>query len=185
MLASLTSPAYAEKHKIADARGDVLLYLPDLADEAAPEVTQVDIVRSVTNHRKGLVTMKLVFDDLTSPTEFDHISVYADIATPRQRHLLYFKQDFDGTKRVVLSDRKKRTAKCSGLQTRFSAAKDLIKFSIPRRCLGKPRWVKVSMTANYSARDFNPYYWDNNLSIGEESSAAFGHRPFTPRLKRG
>ncbi len=79
-----------------------------------------------------------------------------------------------------LTTKRGKTIKCAGKSKEISVTDDLIEMSVPRKCLGSPRWIKVGIGAiNYIEPDF---FGDDALRSGIRTD---GDLVYGPKLKRG
>ena len=69
---------------------------------------------------------------------------------------------------------------CKAKRKTYSASRDLIKMSVPRSCLGNPRWVKVAVVS--LGIQESGTLADDALRTGLKSS---GKLTFGPKLNRG
>jgi hypothetical protein len=174
----LTGPAHAEKYLEADAKGDVVSL--DSASEVqtpAPDNANADVVKTKINHTRGAVRFRIKLRDLAGPVL---TGVVADIKTSERRYTLSF---FRSGKRTTL-DLARSTGepiRCRGKERSANVDTDVVKFSVPRSCLGRPKWVRVGVGALEVQENFT--YADDALRAGDLRTN--GSLTFTSRLRRG
>jgi hypothetical protein len=142
--ASLLAPAtaHAGSLTIGDGTGDswqeeitngkVTGFVP------AGSAVNADIVAVKVKHAHRRVVVKTTFLDLSSKAE--GVVTQTKIKTNEGKHY-----------RLVLAkdgDRRGSTGylagrRCGGIHEKVSFAKNIVKISVPRRCLSAPRWIKV------------------------------------------
>ena len=171
-LISTPTAAHAEKHTMDDATGDVLKFTIDSSvGVAAPEYTSVDITRSVVRHSARQVKIKVRIVDIQPGAALPDLGV--GIRTGRTSYSLSLFRDTG----YALATERGKAVKCPDKSQSISAEDDLILISVPRACLGSPRWVKVGISAsNYVAP--GGFVYDAQPRGG--SRLAYG-----PKLTRG
>ena len=87
--------------------------------------------------------------------------------------------------RGTARERTRLTVKCGGLDHTVDYANDTVEFSVPRACVGEPRWVEAAYsgigTAEEQTEDGVIYhnYRDNALNAGHT------YNGWTQRVRRG
>jgi hypothetical protein len=196
-VAALTAaPALAQSRSLDDGTGDVWsagvasgprqTQVVERVAAAARGVTQAqpgervngDLVSTKVNHTVKAVRATATYDRLVRNTDsFQYVMalkrqdgkefwVYAG-ATPDDRN---------GS--ITLSKANGDKVKCGGKEHEVSYAKDQITFSIPRSCLGKPRWVKYESAAIV-------YDAANNYFIDDAASDQSTPSEWSARLHKG
>lgn len=170
--AGLASPSYADKHKVSDATGDVIAFSGEGDEVPAPENVNTDVITSVANYSNKRVSIRARFVDLKAGDA--KAGLFAQIKTNKLSYELGLGSGFD------LITRRGKTIKCAGKTKAVSVTEEFIEMSVPRKCLGSPRWIKVGIGAiGYVDPEF---YWDDALRSGIRKD---GNLTFGPRLKRG
>jgi hypothetical protein len=174
----LTGPAHAERYVQADAKGDVVsVEFESEAQTPAPDNANADVTKTKINHTRGAVRFRVKLRDLAGPVL---TGVVADIKTNKRRYSLSF---FRSGKRTTLELARPtgEPIKCRGKKRSANVDTDVVKFSVPRSCLGRPKWVRVGVGALEVQE--NVVYADDALRAG--NLKANGSLTFTARLKRG
>lgn len=161
VLTMVTPSAYAAKQVTKDARHDVAAIsvdslFGDYQITPAPTEASSDITRSVINHRRTRLVTKVHFRD-AQPRKAPVLLLL--ITTPTDRYEAFYGKgqgvgggpDFELTQGFS-SDQ----ITCKGVKLSFDLDTDVASISIPRRCLGSPRWVRMRIG-----------------SMGEEASGNF------------
>ena len=184
LLALALSPAtaHAEKSQSDDSSGDVIRLSYATGSEEtspAPDNVETDVLKSVANHSAKRVKIKFKFADLLSGS--GRASVGASIKTNKENYdLTLFR--LKGFKRgLQLKDLEGNTIRCAGKKKDVDAVRDFIKISVPRSCLGSPRWIRVGIAA-ISESGADTFADDALRSGGIRKS---GNLTFGPKLKRG
>ena len=197
--------ASAQTWRHTDPAGDVTKYTYNLdTDEETetvdPTITNGDVIGSTIKHnpRKVIATMR--FRDLVAPTS-DLDAYVLSIKTNRLNRDLTVVATSDAPRGERQFSRPNgRDVRCRGLSHHIDYTANTVTMSVPRSCLGKPRWVKAGAA---SIRIAN---WDDVLepvNTGEAPSdtpdaavitqylddahgGAIGDNiKYSPRLRRG
>lgn len=145
-LAATTAPAHADSHVSRDARGDVV-QLAAADDESlaepAPGRKEGDVLRMRVTHGERAVHATIRYHRLSKPRGDDLGLHLLSLKTSKGRL----------ADAVVVTDRRNpqgdviwawgdapRT--CPGLRTHIDYAADRVRLTVPRSCLGEPRWVR-------------------------------------------
>jgi hypothetical protein len=137
--------ARADKVVHRDARHDVVAFdtYKEGEGRVRPGTRDPDIVRAVVRHREHAVTIRLRFRELRYDLRF----LDGRILTPTRRYDLDgYVLPIDGVETVWLS------RDCPRLTFKYGYVRDLIRIRVPRRCLGRPAWVRVSMVMDRAHR---------------------------------
>lgn len=106
---------------------------------AAPTNQSVDVVRFVTSHRRR-VSMLVEVRELG-----EHISMSYAIRTNNGRGAAFLENE-GGTVFAGLTF--KGEAVCQArIQAKVDQGADTVLFSVPRTCLGRPRWIRTGAVA--------------------------------------
>lgn len=174
----LAGPAHAEKFVIADAKRDVVNVDYVSEDQTpVPDNATADVVKAKINHTRGAVRFRVRLRDLSEPAL---TGVAADIKTNKRRYSLSF---FQSGKRTTLelAQPSGEPITCRGMKRSSNLDTDVVKFSLPRSCLGHPRWVRAGVIA--LVVEENAFFADDALRVGDLKPS--GNLTFTGRLKRG
>ena len=171
-----TAPAFGAKEVIKDARQDVLLYdhgaEPGSAPIPAPDEASSDITRTVIAHRAHRLVVKI---RMSGPQEHKQGTVMV-IITPKTKFTGYF---FAARRSILLAEKRVR---CDGISNSFDALNGLVSNSIPRRCLGNPRWVRVRVGSVGSGPTSFAIYLDDARRAGLKPGLMLTNGP---RLRKG
>lgn len=108
-----------------------------------------DVVRAVVRHGARDVVVRMSFDDLRREHEAGY---WAIIYSPEKfRAALVMTRPGRWKGRRVLVNGQFGTVRCQGFTHTIDYAGDKVTMKVPRRCLGHPDWVRVSLE-NGSAR---------------------------------
>ena len=135
--------ARADKVVHRDSRHDVVAFDDTYKEgegRVRPGARDPDIVRAVVRHREHAVTIRSPFPELRYDLRF----LNGRILTPTRRYDLDgYVLPIDGVETVWLS-RDGRFPRCP-LTFEYGYVRDVIRIRVPRGCLGRPAWVRVSM----------------------------------------
>jgi hypothetical protein len=166
--------AQADSWTHSDPAGDVVSFDPHTDAEAqAPTQERGDVRRVRVAHGAHRVTVRFT---MRKPLAGDY-GIFYRLRTPRGEYDLV-RARFDGSTGVYLTKgADQNRVRCSGIRTAFSTDRRTATASIPRSCLGKPRWVRVGA----GTLSFTPdaVFWDDGLHRGN----TYDQR-LSPRLYR-
>lgn len=164
---------------LKDPTGDVWGYGERGQWVPAGDVPAADVVRAVVRHGRYQVRMKMTFSDLRrdEPQQYGAYIVFSRLrfaavyvnARPGRwqgRHLMI-------VGRILVDESR---VKCRGLKHTIDYATDQVSISVPRRCIGRPDWVKVGMS--------NFMFPAGGTEITDNPHSARGDGPMTQRLYR-
>jgi hypothetical protein len=131
--------------ELSDGTDDVWSITDSEQDSYQPagRVPTVDATKAVVAHRKFSLVVRVKFVDLR---RVHHQSVAALIST-RDRFLIGLAVAGPGSRagRDQLVDYELGKVRCPGMTHRYDYDADRVSMRIPRACLKRPRWVKVSV----------------------------------------
>ena len=133
---------------LTDATGDVWSIGEGENEEYGPagDMPTADVVRAVVQHRRGSVVVRMDFADLRRQ---DPAAYTAMIITPEKLRAAFVTT---GPRRWagkhMLVNGNYGNVRCPGFAHTVDYDADRVVMTLPRTCLGRPRWVRVSMT-NY------------------------------------
>jgi hypothetical protein len=184
MLPLSVSNASATEHAtgvvLTDGAGDVW-FDPGGSDDnpsTRGSFPPADVKRAVVRHATYALRIRMRF--VTLRREGSQ-GFEAEIQTPTESQLIASVTSVPGHRRGrhFFSD---EGTTCPGMTHRINYATDVVRMRIPRSCLGRPRWVKVSlnnfMVTTPTSGQHDVVYFDN----------PHNHEPFggpTRRLYRG
>jgi len=136
--------AHADRYTYADHTGDVVSFTGG-SDTATPAPERVvgDIAASAVAHRRGSVTVKMRYRDLTRGDEIAaHLFVIRTSRMTRDVTVVAAQGYYGG--RVVMTKPSGKKVSCR-IARKIDYVANTVTASVPRSCLGQPRWVKVGM----------------------------------------
>lgn len=189
VLATPTSAA-AERGVLTDPAGDVVRTDMGLGEgeeddgdrSFAPDEKGADVRRLVARHGRTSLTITMRYRDLTRGSK--RLSTSFMIQAPREQFLfaeVTMGRERSGDRATFSSFSDEEPARCRGLRHEVSIASDTVRVTIPRRCLGRPAWVRVSGNAIATPfGQFGPsgpseapaHFW-------QDTAGADAYRPFS------
>lgn len=140
LVSTFGAASYAAKNVATDAEGDVLRN-DGSSKVLDPDNETADITKAVTNHKSAQVRVAVTYRDLKKlPDQY----AYLGVRTKKRAFFLTVRYD-DGVRTAKLTRPDGTTVKCQGMSAKASFADDVMTYVIPRRCLGKPVWVRTSI----------------------------------------
>jgi hypothetical protein len=179
-LVALSAPAaHAEHLRVDDPRGDMIKVEEGGTNpRPAPGATNGDVVRSTFRHTRHRVEVRVRFADL-APTG-KRLNLWVDIRDENHRlrtlGVEATRADRDG--HIILMTRRGADVPCR-VRHRIDYERNVIRASVPRRCLGTPRTVQLRLLSEHVRHSWAYAYLDNGLS------ANFEDRSWTAPLRRG
>ena len=137
----LPATAHADKAVHRDAVGDVVSVDESEEITPAPDQKRGDVTRTVANHRAQRVTFKVKMREL--PRRASMHGVSTRIVTKQRSYSLDILRVPGLGKDPVLSTRRGKVIECDGLTDTRNDKRRTVSFSVPRSCLGNPRWVRL------------------------------------------
>jgi hypothetical protein len=160
------SPAQAARLHIPDGTGDV--WSPDGPDWSREgSVVNADVDRSHVRYRAGSVVIRVHYADLKKHTS-DEVAVDAYLLTdaPHRFHVLFAGYTHFNWINLTKGAAEKQV-ECPALMGHMDYRANRLRISIPRGCIGSPRWIRYKAKAwAYSERD--GLYVDDTASAGPE-----------------
>ena len=189
-----TLPAVADMTRVHDGAGDVWEARVDV-DTFDVTIHRTDVQRNVDvrNVKIAHSARKLKFwvryvD--TRPND-DMIGVDFMLTTP-ERRMMSMSMAFDRETASLLMRRNGKPVKCRGLRAEMQYPQDEFELDIPRRCLGRPDWVKVGGVTSTMDMSFLEEMMESGVEPETVSSYAdvlgnsgFRRITWTKRLYRG
>lgn len=188
------APASAEMTVVQDARGDVWAATMSLTDDSftltrTDVQTNVDVRNAKIAHSARTLKFWVRFVDLRRNQ--DVVAVHFMLRTP-ERTMAAMTVSFDRDTDATLLRRNGALVRCRDLRVELQVPQDELELDIPRRCLGRPDWVKVGGVTS----KVDLAFVDKLIETGEgpDEITAYGdligtagHRrlSWTPRLHRG
>ena len=171
---AVAAPASAEAFAHTDPDGDV----SSIAG-VQPEVTNGDIRRVRFEHARGSVTVRAGFRDLAKTS--DGIQQYVVVETPTRTYefvVVAGPGDRRGQFIPVTS-----VGPCGGADFRLDYARNVFTLTLPRGCVGSPRWVRVGLATvtGFNEQEEQVILVDDALQRGFFIEDRLG---LSPRLSR-
>jgi hypothetical protein len=163
-----------------DGTGDVWTSAISAIDEPSPTITSypaADVTKAVVTHGHYALRLRLRFANLR---RVGHQAYRVDLQTPRADFFAAVVAGSDIRQGRHFLERES-TVRCRGFRHEIDYGTDVVTMRIPRRCLGRPRWIKVHLDHALWTGDLNQpdaSYEDN--PHGHDGYAA----TFTKRLYR-
>lgn len=140
LLSAFGGASYAAENVATDPEGDVLRN--DGAEKTLePENKTADITEAVTRHKAAQVHVRVRYRNLKKlPDQY----LYLGIRTKKRAFFLTVRYN-DGKRTRKLTSASGDVVKCKGMSATTSFADDVVTYVVPRRCLGKPVWVRTAI----------------------------------------
>ena len=166
----MPTAAHADSYSRNDPSGDVVkaVFDPD-GSVRQPGRTDGDIVRSGVSHGKHRINLALRMRAIGRSANQETIYDFRIGSRHRVREVILTAKPgkWQGSARVY--DRRGNSARCKGVRWSISYTAELVTVSVPRRCLGKPKWVHVGMgVANLVGNDVD-LYSDDAMTNGVDA----------------
>jgi hypothetical protein len=179
--------AHAGAITIDDETSDVweILYDEETQDETLVEagsVDNVDVDSTRVRHLTNRIVLTTTYTDLTKQDII--LGAIGDLRfddAPAVGFYLDTYQDWSG-ETVLFKSRNGAPIDCGGFDHAIDYAANTVEFSIPRKCVGSPRWVEARYvgTANQEDEEVGYRNWrDNALTSGS------GTGGWSERVRRG
>lgn len=151
-----------------DATRDVALFDPESRSDTPsplPANRSTDIVSTVVQHRARRLAVRV---ELRNTARSGYRFVVAGLRTPADEHfdilLDYSRRPASG--RVEVTGSRGRPVSCPGRSWSLDPATAHVRVSVPRSCLGDPRWVRVGVGTTAVSRDFDSIRGDDSRRDG-------------------
>jgi hypothetical protein len=178
-LSLVAVPAAAEELTVRDTRGDMIRVEEGGGDpQPAPGATVGDVVRTAFWHsdRRVVVRTKLAALERTGR----RFLVWVDIQNGARRTWFVgveaTRRDRNG--HTIFMTGRGHDVRCA-VQHRINYADDVVRVSVPRRCLDRPRAVRFRLLTEHVRRSWDYAWLDNGLAV------AMDDRHWTRWLGRG
>ncbi|RYC03314.1 hypothetical protein [Nocardioides zhouii] len=145
---------------VSDASGDVVvggLGKDRATVVTAPENTITDILETTVDHGSDALTVEVVFEDLRPQQYLDLTASLRTDSTgsglPTQASALTYRGDSS------IDVYRDGTARCTGADAGTVAIDfdtDTVTMTVPRSCLGEPRWIEAQVRAATMHYDASP-----------------------------
>jgi hypothetical protein len=180
-VATPAATAQAEAVGDPDTGGDMVAITDEGVVTPVPERSLNDVRATRLTYGATRVAIRVSFVDLKKVGEAQALNV--DMYTnERSRRLQLNAFPFNWSGETQMYTVKWREVDCGGVRHTVDYAADIMKVSLPRRCLGNPRWVNFRVVA--FAED-NGSYWDDALSDVPISTTDGNWLKWSGRVHRG
>jgi hypothetical protein len=182
----LPTAAHAETVVTEDPAGDARAWTDyqEFQYVPAPDEASVDVIRTAADHAERRLSVAVHFRDLEVRV---HHETLVRVWTPRGAFDVTAERRKARRATVSLARRSGDALGCRGLSVAYDGAADTVALSVPVRCIGAPRWVRLGVKATATPRAFadNPgtvfFLADDGHRGGlRENSIGKG-----PRIRRG
>jgi len=142
----LPDAARAETVVIEDAVGDAeaWTYFEEFQYVAAPQEASADITRTLVSFGHRRLDVAVEFRDLHARPSHDTL---VRIRTPHRSFDVIATRRMAASATVVLTNPRDDDLVCRGLRGSHDGATDTVSMSVPTRCIGSPRWVRLGVKA--------------------------------------
>ncbi len=138
-LLSLPTATHAESRVRHDARHDVVAP----SGHARPANASSDLTRVAVHHRARVVSVTAQVRDLAARPRTTILVTH--IVTPDRTYTVNVTRWEAQSARIFLVSSEDVPLKCRGDRGGMDAKRDVVRFAVPRRCLGRPAWVRVGV----------------------------------------
>lgn len=167
LTAGLAPAAYAEKLVRQDARHDVVKGTESDAGETlqpAPRATDPDIVRVAIEHRAKVVLIRTKYAALNRRIlRIDALEIRTSAG--KRFEAGSFVQKRGKWQGMTSFGTGSAEVDCDGLRHRFDYEANVTTWSIPRSCIGRPRWIRVGTGMGRGPWD-GPFFIDDAFRKG-------------------
>ncbi len=132
------APAHAERQDTTDAARDVYRIPAGGTPALAPDNRNHDIVRAGTVHRGR--TLRLWLEVRRLPRA-GYVATW-DVKTPNHRWALHHDRRAGATYTSLFHFHGPEVLDCSGLRGRALPRQERVVVTVPRACIGRPRWIR-------------------------------------------
>ena len=172
-------PAAAEQVTVHDARGDMIKVTEGGGNpQPARRATVGDVVHTTFRHTDRNVVVRTKLAALKRSGR--RFTVWVDIQNRVRRTWLVgveaTRRDRNG--HTIFMTGRGHDVRCT-LQHRINYADDVVRVSVPRRCLDRPRSVRFGLLTEHVRQTWDYAWIDDGLAV------AIGHRHWTRWLARG
>jgi hypothetical protein len=182
----LPTAAHAETVVTEDPAGDARAWTDyqEFQYVPAPDEASVDVIRTAAAFGQRRLSVAVHFRDLEVRV---HHETLVRVWTPRGAFDVTAERRSARRTTVSLARKGGDALGCRGLSAAYDGAADTVALSVPARCIGAPRWVRLGVRATATPRRYadNPgtvfFLTDDGHRDGlRENSIAKG-----PRIHRG
>lgn len=170
------APAHADRWTYDDAAGDMTHTVEtptSTSIEAAPEQANGDITQVVVDHRRTKVVVVVRTRSRITGMFFSGVQ----IRTPGHRFVLMWMRVPGMGGADLIDFGSEKDPRCNGLRQRLIEEKTAIRYSVPRSCLGNPRWLRVGVNLSTTSMLTDEGYDDDGLQTGMTLTGPDGKSP--------
>lgn len=174
--------AFANRYTHTDATGDVLSApatssdIPTTKEQAR---TNGDVSWSTVAHKRHRVVMKMQFRDIAWN---DETNAYLFVIKTRSMKRFVTVVAADGIRggKAIMTKPSGKHVSCRMSRT-IDYTANTVTLSVPRSCIGKPRWVRVGMASVF----FTGIHSGDTEYVDDANSATLGSNPVLgPKVRR-
>lgn len=175
LLLAGASSAQADTTSYTDAAGDVTSFTyvdgSDPVVAEAPTRRRGDVRRVRLAHHESRVVVRYSMRDALS----SEYGLFYGIRTPQADYSLVRFRFAEGKSVALTKGSSTKPIRCSGISWDIDHEAATVGMSIPRSCLGSPRWVRVGAGVATFAGDERSY-WDDALRTGDNADIRLSSR---------
>ncbi|WP_154402669.1 hypothetical protein [Nocardioides speluncae] len=167
LTAGVAPSAYAEKLVRDDARRDVVRAIESDAGETlqpAPRAADPDILRVAVDHRTTALLIRTKYAALDRRVVRTDALEIRTSAGKRFEALTFVHKRGQWQGRTAIGTGS-AGVDCPGLRHRFDYEANVATWTIPRSCIGRPRWVRVGVGTGRGTWD-GPFFIDDAFRKG-------------------
>ncbi|HYU83746.1 MAG TPA: hypothetical protein VEK80_02985 [Kribbellaceae bacterium] len=168
------APASADTVRHRDAAHDVVKFDGD-RETTVPAVTEGDVRRVTVAHTSGRLVVKLKYAELSRTNRWVAVAVVRTSAGKEFEVALVATSRIGWKGKLTVSRAGGSVVACPGADRRVDYAVNTVRFSVPRGCLGDPRWVKVGVAHVRFVSEFR-IFGDDAFSATVGNDLAFTRR---------
>ncbi|MDP3891450.1 hypothetical protein [Nocardioides sp.] len=171
------STAHAGKSVHRDAVGDVVSLTAEADNEQftpAPKAKRGDITRSVARHRAKRVTFKVRMREM--PRRLHLTNFHTRVVTDKREYGIDVYNLPGPASEPMLAVRDGGVVECKGLTYERNHKLRFVRLSVPRACIGGPRWVRLGASVFHLA-DGRPLFLDESHRDGIDDSHSIAVGP--------
>ena len=162
-LTVVAGPAAAERVTVVDRRGDVLKVEEGATSGVPAPDSTFDVWRSTFAHTADRVVVRVLFDDLRRTGK--RLQVWVNLQDGRDRTSYVGVEavpgERDGTAWLMGNRGQDRPCR---VRHRIDYARDVVRVSLPRTCLGSPRVLGFGLLTEHVRRTWRYAWLDDGLS---------------------
>ena len=147
----LPGAAHAETVVTEDGAGDAQAWTAhqEFQYVPAPGEASVDVTRTAASFGQRRLSIAVHFHDLEVRVRHQTL---VRVWTPRGAYDVTAERPSARRATVSLARRGADARRCRGLSVTYDGAADTVALSVPARCIGDPRWVRLGVTARATPR---------------------------------